>query len=62
MDTGVVIDRQGKQSNQCDVIIYDALNYPELFSQTSAKFFPVDFVYATIEVKTTVNCISSDQI
>lgn len=55
IDTGVVVDRNGNQSKQCDIVIYDALNYPELLSLTSAKFFPVDFVYATIEVKTTLD-------
>lgn len=55
VDTGVVIDKIGNQSRQCDIIIYDSLNYPELFSLTSAKFFPVDFVYATIEIKTTLD-------
>lgn len=55
VSTGVIVDRHGNQSRQCDIVIYDALNYPELFSLTSAKFFPVDFVYATIEVKTTLD-------
>ncbi len=50
--TGVVVDRNGKQSKQCDVVIYDATNYPEILGVTSTKFFPVDFVYAIIEVKT----------
>jgi len=55
VDTGVVVDKTGAQSKQCDIVIYDAVNYPEIFSLTSAKFFPVDFVYATIEVKTTLD-------
>jgi len=55
VSTGVVVDRHGNQSRQCDIVIYDRLNYPELFSLTSAKFFPIDFVYATIEVKTTLD-------
>jgi hypothetical protein len=50
--TGIVIDRNGKQSKQCDIIIYDNQNYPELLSLTSVKLFPVDLVYAVIEVKT----------
>lgn len=53
--TGVVVDRNGCQSKQTDIVIYDAINYPEIFSLTSAKFFPIDFVYAVIEVKTTID-------
>lgn len=52
--TGIVIDRHGTQSRQCDIIIYDTLLYPSLLSLTSVHFFPVDIVYATIEVKTTL--------
>src|SRR6266566_2884971 len=52
--TGVVIDRNGKQSRQCDIIIYDTLLYPSLLTLTGQHFFPIDIVYATIEVKTTL--------
>lgn len=52
--TGVVIDRDGNQSRQCDIVIYDAFYYPSLLSLTNVHFFPVDIVYATIEVKTTL--------
>ncbi len=53
--TGVVIDRLGQQSKQCDIVIYDAFQYPSLLSLTSVHLFPVDIVYATIEVKTTLD-------
>ena len=59
--TGVVVDKTGAQSKQCDIVIYDAVNYPEIFSLTSAKFFPVDFVYATIEVKTTLDSAKTSE-
>ncbi|HCG5532451.1 TPA: hypothetical protein NJ015_004719 [Vibrio parahaemolyticus] len=55
ISTGIVIDRHGVQSRQCDIVIYDAFNYPEVFGQTPIKFFPVDFVYAVIEVKTNLD-------
>jgi hypothetical protein len=55
VDTGVIIDRTGRQSKQCDVVIYDALSYPALLSLTSVHLFPVDIVYATIEIKTTLD-------
>ncbi len=53
--TGIVIDRTGKQSRQCDIVIYDSLQYPALLSLASIHLFPVDIVYATIEVKTTLD-------
>lgn len=53
--TGIVIDRFGKQSKQIDIVIYDKFLYPSLLSLATVHFFPVDIVYATIEVKTTLN-------
>lgn len=52
--TGVVIDRHGNPSKQCDIVIYDTFLYPSLLSLTSVHLFPVDLVYATIEIKTTL--------
>jgi len=52
ISSGIVIDRNGNQSKQCDIVVYDNQNYPELLSMSSVKLFPVDIVYATIEVKT----------
>jgi hypothetical protein len=53
--TGVVVDRHGTPSNQCDIVVYDTFLYPSLFSLTSVHLFPVDIVYATIEIKTTLD-------
>ncbi len=53
--TGVVIDRDGGQSHQCDVVIYDTFLYPSLFALTSIQLFPVEVVYGVIEVKTTLD-------
>jgi hypothetical protein len=53
--TGVVIDRSGHQSKQCDIVIYDILQYPSLLNLTPVHLFPIDIVYATIEVKTTLS-------
>src|SRR5205809_3844987 len=52
--TGVVIDRFGNQSRQCDIVIYDTFLYPALLSLAHVHLFPVDTVYATIEIKTTL--------
>lgn len=53
--TGIVIDRHGNPSRQCDIVIYDTFLYPSLLSLTAVHLFPVDIVYATIEIKTTLN-------
>jgi hypothetical protein len=54
VSSGIIVDSKGKQSKQCDIIIYDNWHYPEVLSLTSVKLFPVEFVYAVIEVKTTL--------
>lgn len=59
--TGIVIDRHGNQSRQCDIIIYDKQLYPSILSLTSVHFFPVDIVYAVIEVKTTLKSDSAKE-
>ena len=53
--TGIVIDRNGKPSDQCDIVVYDDFSYPAFFTLTPSHFFPVDIVRVVIEVKTTMN-------
>src|SRR5262245_38744602 len=43
--TGIVIDRTGKQSRQCDIVLYERQLYPSLLALTSVHLFPVDLVY-----------------
>lgn len=57
--TGIVIDNEGNQSRQCDIVIYDNVLYPSLLALGNVHLFPVDIVYATIEVKTTLDTKSS---
>lgn len=45
---GIVIDKHGHKSKQCDIVIYDLEQYPKYFR----KVFPIEVVYAVIEVKT----------
>lgn len=59
--TGVVIDRYGNQSRQCDIVIYDNFLYPSILSLATVHLFPVEIVYATIEVKTTLNTKSAKE-
>jgi len=46
--SGIVIDKHGNESKQCDIIIYDADSFPKYFR----KVFPVELTFAVIEVKT----------
>ena len=59
--TGVVIDRHGKPSRQCDIVIYDMQLYPSLLALRTVHMFPVDIVYATVEVKTTLDKGKADK-
>jgi hypothetical protein len=53
--SGIIIDKNGNHSRQVDIIIYDSDFHPELFSQgAAASLYPVDVVYMTIEIKTTM--------
>lgn len=58
---GVVIDREGHQSRQCDIVIYDSALYPSLLALTSQQLYPVDIVYATVEVKTTLDAKTAQE-
>src|SRR2546429_5894837 len=53
--TGIVVDKHGHQSRQSDIIIYDTFLYPSLLALATLHLFPVDIVYATIEVTTTLD-------
>jgi hypothetical protein len=41
-----------RQSPQCDIIIYDALNNSPLYKSDAWSIFPIEMVYGVIEVKT----------
>jgi hypothetical protein len=47
----LVIDRFGRVSRQADIVIYDAENQASFFR----KVYPVEIVYAVIEVKTSMS-------
>ncbi len=55
---GFVIDAGGEISKQMDVVLYDQLNTPRIYSGTSeeeAQMFPVESTYACGELKTRMN-------
>lgn len=60
--TGIVIDSDGRRSQQCDLIVFDQNASPNMLAQTSQMLFPVETVRLVIEVKTTVNKAEIDDV
>ena len=53
--TGLVISHDGKFSNQADLLVVDDQNNIPLHPQSPNKLWPIEAVYALIEVKTRLN-------
>lgn len=53
--TGFVIDSFGERSRQVDLVIFDELYSSKLFKTFSQVLFPVETVFACIEVKTNID-------
>lgn len=53
--TGKIIDSEGGQSAECDVVIYDRDVMPPLLLGQREALFPIESVLCSIEVKTTLN-------
>lgn len=51
VSNGVVIDSEGSESKQMDIILYDKMNSPRLFTNDSVQVFPVESTYACGEIK-----------
>jgi len=54
IDSGFVIDTQGQESKQIDVVVYDKTN-ATVFDISGIKYFPCEIVIAVGEVKSDVN-------
>ena len=52
--TGVIIDCQGNQSGQCDIIVWDDSIFRPLYSARGAGIYFIESVVAVIEVKSTL--------
>jgi hypothetical protein len=52
---GVIISPSGGQSRQCDIIVHEVSEHPQLFAQTAQFIYPADTVVLTVEVKTTLD-------
>ena len=55
VDTGFVISRDGGISNQADLVVVDKENNAPLYADYRNKLWPVESVYALVEVKTRLN-------
>ncbi len=62
LGSGVIIDPDGKQSRQCDLISHEIHKHPQLFSPTEQFVFPADTVVMTVEVKTTLDASEVENI
>ncbi len=49
------IENDRSLSNQCDIIIYDKLNFAPLYSFGGISIIPSESVFAVVEVKSTLN-------
>ncbi len=55
VDTGIIIDSTGRQSDQIDLIIFDAQYSYLVFKQGNSILIPAESVYAVFEVKQKLN-------
>ncbi|MCH8543717.1 MAG: hypothetical protein LAT61_09115 [Alcanivorax sp.] len=55
VDSAIVIDSNGRTSDQIDVVIFDNQYTPTLLDQKSHRFVPAEAVYAVLEVKPTID-------
>jgi len=55
LGSGVIINKDGQQSNQTDIIVYDKRFLPPFIKEQHIGVYPVESVLATIEVKSKLN-------
>ncbi len=55
VSTGLVISHSNVFSNQADLVVVDSQNNAPLYPQSPNKLWPVEAVYALVEVKTHLN-------
>lgn len=52
VSNGFVVDAKDKISKQMDIILYDRINTPRLYTSAGAQLFPVESTFACGEIKT----------
>lgn len=55
IETGIIIDSNGYQSNQQDIIIYDNNVTPRFLNYKSEKLVPIESVRCVLEIKSELN-------
>ena len=60
--SGFVIDSFGGRSRQVDLVVFDELYSSKLFKTFSQVLFPVETVFACIEVKTTIDKVRLTEV
>jgi len=55
VEQGIVIDSNGRTSDQIDIVIYDRQYTPPLLKQMSHRYILAEAVYAVLEVKPSIN-------
>ncbi len=58
---GFVVSSEGIQSDQCDVIIYDADSTPIFYADINQEVFPIETVYCVIQVKSRLTPTTLDE-
>ena len=53
--SGIIVDADQTQSRQQDFFIYDAFDSPVFLTRSSYQVVPIESVYATVEVKSSLN-------
>lgn len=55
VESGIIIDSEGKTSDQIDIVIYDPQYTPVLLTLEPNRYFPAEAVYAVLEAKPSIN-------
>lgn len=53
--SGIIVDADQTQSKQQDFFIYDAFDSPVFLKRSSYQVVPIESVYATVEIKSSLN-------
>jgi len=54
-DTAFVVDANGQQSEQIDIVLYDRQYTPVLYNVSGQRIIPAEGVYAALEIKPTLD-------
>ena len=55
VESGIIIDSDGKTSDQIDIVIYDPHYTPVLLTRKPNRYIPAEAVYAVLEAKPSIN-------